>query len=155
MIGKPAGGPHLTWKLPEGWKENGPGQMSLADFAVKRASGEAIIKITPMRGMGSKEESLINMWRGQAGQPPLEAGAAAKETTEVEAAGTKGKLYEVSGTAEGHDVALVVVTVQDGDTSWFYKLSGDAATVIGEKPAFLEFIRSVRIEPEGSAEKHP
>jgi hypothetical protein len=33
------------------------------------------------------------------------------------------------------------------DASWFYKLSGDTALVEAQKPAFIEFLKSIQMKP--------
>ena len=38
--------PELAWTLPQGWKETGPGQMSLASFAIEDASGTVRITVS-------------------------------------------------------------------------------------------------------------
>ena len=40
---------------------------------------------------------------------------------------------------------LVAAMVHRDGTSWFYMLTGDAAVVRAEKPAFLGFLESARV----------
>jgi hypothetical protein len=65
----------------------------------------------------------------------------------VDVGGEQGKLFEIAP-AGGGDSATRIVTamVHHPDASWFYKLSGDAELVEKQKPAFLEFLKSIRIQ---------
>ncbi len=67
----------------------------------------------------------------------------------VEVGGEAGKLFEVSSTSDGASTPRRIVTamVHRADGSWFYKLAGDPKTVETQKPAFIEFLKSVRIHP--------
>jgi hypothetical protein len=150
--------PHFTWKLPKGWQESGPGQMSVASFQIKSDGGQATVNITPLPNLVGKEPLLVNMWREQVGAPPLAEDAARKSLSEVEVAGQKGQLFEVSGSSDGKPMQIVTAITQAGNASWFYKLSGDQAVVAAQKPAFLEFLKSVRMQetaPDSPASTHP
>jgi hypothetical protein len=150
--------PHFTWKLPEGWQESGPGQMSVASFQIKSDAGQATVNITPLPNLAGKEPLLVNMWREQVGAPPLAEDAARKSLTEVEVAGQKGQLFEVTGASDGKPMQIVTAIAQAGNASWFYKLSGDQAVVAAQKPAFLEFLKSVRMQeaaPDSPDSTHP
>ena len=65
--------PELHWTLPQGWKESGPGQMSLASFSVEDANGSATMNITPLPNLEGREEAVVNMWREQVELGPLTA----------------------------------------------------------------------------------
>ena len=41
---------------------------------------------------------------------------------------------------------IVTAMMPRGDVSWFYKLQGDVALVDAQKPAFIDFLKSVKIE---------
>ncbi len=141
--------PHFTWKLPTGWTESGPGQMSVASFQIKGDGGEATVNITPLPNLAGKEALIVNMWREQVGATPLSEEDAMKALSEVEIAGGKGKLFEISGTSGGKPTKIITAIAQTSNASWFYKLSGDEAVVAAQKPAFLEFLKSVHMEQAG------
>ncbi|RYD69509.1 MAG: hypothetical protein EOP84_28345, partial [Verrucomicrobiaceae bacterium] len=144
--------PKLTWTLPAGWQEAPASQMSAATFTIKGQEGEANVTITPLPNLSGKEEVVVNMWRQQVGQQPLSGEEVQKSLTDVEVAGAKGQFFEISGAPEGRQTRIITAMQhQEGGPSWFYKLSGDEALVNAQKPAFLEFVKTVRLEEKPAA----
>ena len=140
--------PQLTWILPAGWREVGPGQMSLATFAINGREGqEAQVSVTPLRGLAGKEVPIVNMWRQQVGLPELSAAEAQAQLSPVKIGGEPGKMFEIAGQPSGTNPPLRIVTamVHRPDASWFYKLVGDPELVEAQKPAFVAFLESVKI----------
>lgn len=123
--------------------------MSLVNFRIPSADGEATVNITPLAGMAGRESAIVNMWREQVGQPPLDEQGLAGALTPVEIAGERGQLFEITGTRDGKPLRIVTAFVHRPDGSWFYKLQGGEAVVAAQKPAFVEFLKTVRIK-EGS-----
>jgi len=145
--------PQVTYTLPAGWEEQAGNSLSLVNFVIKSDAGEATVNITPLAGMQGREAAIVNMWRSQVGQPALNDQEVASSFTAVEIAGGSGQLFEVTGAREGDNLRIVTAFAHRGDDSWFYKLQGNEAVVAAQKPAFLEFLKSVRIkEGSGSAE---
>jgi hypothetical protein len=140
--------PKLSWTLPAGWQEGAPGRMSVATFSIAgEGKQEAQVTVTPLPNLAGREVEVVNMWRQQVGQPALDEQEVARQFTKVEVAGQEGRLFEISGKAEdGEPMQIVTAMAHRPDGSWFYKLSGDAALVAAQKPAFIEFLKSVRIE---------
>lgn len=137
--------PQVSYTLPTGWKEAGANSLSLVNFSIKTGAGEATVNITPLAGMNGREAAIVNMWRAQVGQPALNDQEVAAGFTSVETAGGKGQLFEVTGTREKQPLRIITVMVPRGNESWFYKLQGDEAIVAEQKPAFLEFLKTVKI----------
>jgi hypothetical protein len=146
--------PDLTWSLPPGWKETGPGQMSLATFEIEDANGTATMSVTPLPNLEGREEAVVNMWREQVELGPLSPEEVANALEPVEIAGGKGFTFEIKGTRSGNPARTLTAVQHRGDRSWFFKLSGDDQTVAAQKPVFLEFLKSLRFnDAPGSAAK--
>lgn len=144
--------PKVTWKLPAGWTETGPGQMSVASFSIETGgSGKASVAITPMPNMAGQEMMIVNMWRQQAGAPDLDEAQAASAFTPVEMAGGSGKFFEISSEREGKPVRIVSAMFNRDSNTWFFKLQGDAAAVETQKPAFLEFLKTIQFDDKAVA----
>jgi hypothetical protein len=144
--------PELKWTLPEGWKETGPGQMSLASFTIEDGNGKATVNITPLPNLEGREEAVVNMWREQVELGPLSSEEVAKALQPVEVAGGQGKIFEINGTREGKPARTVTAVLHRGNNSWFFKLSGDDATASAQKDKFMAFIKSVRfVQPTATA----
>ena len=138
----PAG--HLTWKLPDGWKEMPPGEMRVASFRVTGENNQrADVSVVPLPGDAGGDLANVNRWRGQVEQSPLSPEEFAKAGEAVEVGGQPAFLYDQAGEdAEGHaSRILAVIQHRDGGT-WFFKMIGDKKVVGDAKVAFVEFLKS-------------
>jgi hypothetical protein len=142
----------ITYKLPAGWKEATPNSVSLAAFSVQSGGAEANVAITPLPNMAGREPLVVNMWRDQAGLPPLDEAELAKTLEPVEIGGEKGQMFEVLGAHEGGaPLRIVTAFFHTAKASWFFKMAGDEALVATQKPAFVEFLKSVHVSEEASS----
>ena len=142
--------PALTWTLPEGWKDTGPDAANVGRFA----AGEASVAITALTSMEGKETVLVNMWRQVRGQEPLEEAEAAKLLTEVPITGAMGRMFEFADTEGEKPSRFVVAFTHRPEGSLFFKIQGPDAAVTAQKPAFFEFLKTVRF-PEGTPAPTP
>ena len=143
--------PQLTYTLPAGWSEAQVNSVSVAGFAIKAGDAEANVAITPLPNLAGREGLVVNMWREQAGLPPIESAELAKTLEPVEIGGKKGQMFEVLGARDGgKPLRIVTAFYHEDQASWFYKLAGDEALVSAQKPVFVEFLKSVRVK-EGTA----
>ncbi len=143
--------PQLSYALPPGWTEVASSSVSVASFSIKSGSAEANVAITPLPNLAGREAMVVNMWREQAGLAPIEDAELAKTLEPVEIGGKKGQMFEVLGAKEGGaPMRIVTAFYHEAGASWFYKLQGDEALVSAQKPAFVEFLKTVRVK-EGAA----
>jgi hypothetical protein len=135
--------PQLKWTLPDGWSEKTPGQMRVASFSVTATNGEvADVGVIPLPATG-QEIQLVNMWRGQ-----MQLAAATNDDSEAVAIGSdSGKLFDIASDAPVIDgklrARILVAMLTSGATSWFFKMTGEESFVESQKPAFLQFLKSV------------
>jgi hypothetical protein len=132
--------PALTWTLPASWKDAGPDAANVGRFA----AGDASVSITPLTSMEGKETVLVNMWRQVRQQEPLEEADAAKMLKEVPIAGAKGTMFEVADERDGKASRFVVAFTHRPEGSLFFKIQGPDAAVTAQKPAFFEFLQTVK-----------
>ena len=154
----PKARPQVSWTLPKDWKESGAGQMSVASFTIQDAGGhEAQVTITPLAQLAGRDTEIVNMWREQVGLEPLNREDVAKQFEAIEVGGEKGNLFQIEGKPQGGSGPARIVTamVHRPDSSWFYKLAGDAALVEAQKPAFIEFLKSIRLKEAASPAEMP
>jgi len=147
--------PQLSWTLPAGWKEGAPTRMSVATFTIAGPNGtEANVNVTPLRSFSGKEVQIVNLWRGQIGLAEISAEEAAKQLKPVDIGGEPGKLFELTAEAANAKSPARIVTamVHRQDASWFYKLVGDSELVEAQKPAFIEFLKSIKVSEVPAAE---
>jgi hypothetical protein len=154
--------PQVTWKLPQGWREDGANSMSLANFTIPGPAGkEASVSITQLGNLTGKDALLVNMFRQEFGLPELSDEEVAKQLHPVEVGTQKGNLFELMGTRKDQTLRIVTVVIHHPEGSWFYRISGDPDVVENQKPAFLEFLKSIQVnevpaaapEPEVASEK--
>jgi hypothetical protein len=150
--------PHITWNAPADWKETGPGQMSVASFLITDPKGErADVNITPLPMLAGRDAQIVNMWRAQVGAETLNDQQAAEQLQPVQIGSEQGKLFEVSGKPRGESTPMRIVTamVHRRDHSWFFKLSGDEKLVAMQKPAFVEFLKTIHFDESAQVASSP
>ena len=152
--------PQLQWKTPPGWKEQTPGGMSIASFQVPGEAGrQAQLSVMTFPGEGAGELSLINIVRENAGLPALSEDELAKLVEPVEVGGAKGNLSDLTsaGGSSGSTAAnrILVAVLPHGGVTWFFKFAGDQAVVSAQKPAFLDFLKSVSFTEVAATASRP
>jgi hypothetical protein len=141
--------PQLTWKTPAGWTEVPPSEMRVASFKVAGAGGkQADVSVIPLPGMAGTDAANVNRWRGQAGLSVLTDDELLKSGENVVAGGQPAQLYDIAGTNpdNGNAERIIGVIQHRAEDTWFYKMTGDADLVEQQKPAFIEFLRSLQFE---------
>jgi len=142
--------PMLSWALPSDWRQTANGPMSLANFSITGAAGEeAEVSITPLTKLGGREVEVVNMFREQVSLEPLSREEAERQFESVTVAGEPGRLFQIDGTTKSGTnktpARILTALVHRADGTWFYKLAGDPLLVDHQKPAFLGFMRTLRI----------
>ena len=143
-----SGLPKLKYILPEGWKEKPLTQMRVASFEATENGKTADVSVIPLGGMAGGDFANVNRWRGQVGQPPLAEADLQKLAEKIQVSAQPADLYDVAGTAPGSSDAerIVGVILHHEDAVWFFKMTGDAALVEKQKPAFIAFLKSVNFD---------
>lgn len=138
--------PALQYKRPGEWQEVAPGEMRAASFRVSGKDGkQADVSVIPLPGLAGSDLDNVNRWRGQVGLPGVSEAELATLAQPVEIAGQSAKLYEQAGANPGagdKSRILAAITRRDG-VAWFFKMTGDDGVVAEQKPAFIEFLKSV------------
>jgi hypothetical protein len=136
-----ASGNELSWTAPAAWQPKPASMMRKATYTVPAdggATGELAISAFP--GDVGGEPANVNRWRGQVGLEPLSDAAAVAAIARVEANGLKIGVVDLPG-ASGR---LLGAMVPYAGATWFFKLTGPDAAVGAAKPAFLEFLRTLK-----------
>jgi len=131
----------IKWTLPSGWKEKELSKMRVGSFEAGKEGHAADVSIVPLPTAGPEMElTYFNMWR-----ETLQLPTADKVQSEPVTVGSaQGKLYELSGgKTPGH--IIVAALDRDGE-SWYIKMTGEESVVTEQKPAFLEFLKSISFE---------
>jgi hypothetical protein len=133
-----ATGPELVWTAPADWKPTAGSAMRKGSYAVSGPEGTGDLSITAFPGDVGGNLANVNRWRAQLGLPPVTTVDEAVQP--LDANGLHMLVFEGANGGQGMVAAIVP---RPADT-WFFKLTGPDALVARTKPAFLDFLRTVR-----------
>lgn len=143
----------VTWTTPPGWTSVPPSEMRVASFKVAGSGGEtADVSVVPLPGMAGGDFANVNRWRGQVGLQDAPDDVLQNSAENVEAGGQAAQLYDVAGKnpTSGRATGILGVIQHRDGTTWFVKMTGDAALVEQQKPAFVTFLKSLNFGSQQS-----
>lgn len=147
----------ITYKLPTGWQEKRPSGMSLANFSI--GNNQAELSVMSFPGEGASQLNLINIVRENMGLQPLSDAELAKLVQPVPIGSDTGSLIDLSagtgGTTNSSANSITVAVIPHGGATWFFKLAGASDTVASQKPALLEFLKSISFTAASIAAASP
>lgn len=152
-VGEAATPPAIKYMLPPSWQEAPPGQMRVASFRINGKDGkQAEVAVVPLAGLMGRDLENVNRWRSSVGLGAVREEDLSKLAQAVEVAGQPGQLYEQAGEnpGSGEKTRIVVAVVRQNNVAWFFKMTGDDVLVAEQKPAFIEFLKSVSFAPAGA-----
>jgi len=133
-----AGGLDLIWTAPPEWTPKSGSAMRKGSYAITGPEGAADLGITAFPGDVGGNLANVNRWRGQLGLPPVESLEGA-----VEALSANGlNMLVFDGANQGS--RMLGAIVPRPDETWFFKLTGPDALVARTKPAFIEFLKTIK-----------
>jgi hypothetical protein len=138
--------PAIQYKRSGEWQEIAPGEMRAASFRVSGMDGkQADVSVIPLPGLAGSDLDNVNRWRGQVGLPGVSEAELATLAQPVEIGGQAAKLYEQAGAnpGSGEKSRILAAITRRGGMAWFFKMTGDEGLVAEQKPAFIEFLKSV------------
>jgi hypothetical protein len=129
----------IHWTVPEGWQQLAATSIRLGNFVIPGKNGaKAEVTVTSFPGRVGTDLDNVNRWRRELGLEPVEESGVSSEPVTVDA--LEGKLFDFTGTS----AQTVVASISRQGASWFFKMRGDTEVVNASKPAFAEFLKSVR-----------
>jgi hypothetical protein len=140
-----ASGADLVWEAPAPWKAKPPSPMRKASFAVPGDGGESELSVTAFPGDVGGELANVNRWRGQVGMSLLRAEDLDAAVSRVEANGLKMAIVELFPQGDPGAKSILGAIVPFEGSTWFFKLTGPGASVKASRPAFIEFLHTVRV----------
>ena len=136
----------IQWKLPESWQQLAPDGIRIGNFAVPgKQGGMATVAITSFPGDVGTDLDNVNRWRQQLELGAVGEGGVISEPVIVDF--SDGRLFDLSGAT----ARTVVAMVRRNGATWFFKMTGDIGTVGEAKPAFMDFLKSIRFTAGGDA----
>jgi hypothetical protein len=140
-----AEGPGLIWSAPAQWRAKPASAMRKGSYAVpgdKGADGD--ISITAFPGDVGGELANVNRWRGQVQLPPLDDAGLSGAVSRMQQNGLELTVVDFSNGSAGNGQRILGAIVPFDGNTWFFKLMGPDALVRGQRPAFLEFLKTVK-----------
>ena len=110
----------------------------------------AQVMIIPLPGVSNIELESVNMWREELGLKPLNREELTAQAKPVEVGDAKGDMFEMvnaepqSGKQSGTRT-LGAIAEREG-ILWFAKITGADDLVVEQKPAFIDFLKSLTFE---------
>jgi hypothetical protein len=139
-----AAGPGLVWIAPTNWQVKKASMMRKGSYTIAGDGGAtADLAITAFPGDVGGEVANVNRWRGQLELAPLDNVQAAAAMVRLESNGLKVGVVELVSTG-AEPTRMIGAMVPFGGATWFFKLLGPDALVAHEKPAFLEFLKTIK-----------
>ncbi len=148
----------LSWNLPEGWKEETPGEMRAASFSIQGdADRRAEVSIIPLPRITGRDTEFVNLWREQLKLKPIGKEELGSLTSVVEVGGEQGHLFDLIGEEKAADekyvMRILAATVVVPTATWFVKMTGESGLVGANRAQFVEFLKSLKLPakpPEGT-----
>jgi len=122
--------------------------MVTASYTVPAAPGanEASATISSFPGEVGGTFANVNRWRGQIGLAPIAEKDLAANTTTIENATLRFTVVDITNPASDMQMLGAILPVQ-GET-YFFKMTGPAATVATQKQAFLDLLKTVTVKAQ-------
>ncbi len=140
----------VQYILPSNWAVKPLTPMRLASFNATGPDGKtADVSVVSLGGAAGGELANVNRWRGQLNLPPVDEAALAPTIEHLEVNGHDFHLVDLVSTGpvgESPEKQRILAAILDEkDHAWFIKMTGDDATVLSQKSAFADFLRSLKI----------
>jgi hypothetical protein len=144
----------IGWKVPAGWKEEAPSSMRVGSFLAKGSNGESVdISVVPLSGDAGGDLANVNRWRGQINLSPISDAELAQNGETITPGGHSMFLVDMVSTEllvdNKHPKRLIAAAYKQGGRTWFFKMTGEDKAVQETKPAFLQFLKSLRFHDNG------
>lgn len=140
-------GTALTWKAPAHWKAQPASAMRRASYAIPGEGGaNGDLSISSLSGNAGGELANLNRWRGQLQLPPVAEADFAAATTHLDANDLHLTFVDLVATG-ANPQRILGAMIPHGKDTWFFKLTGPDALLAKEKPAFLEFLKTIKAGP--------
>ena len=140
----PTGASALRWTLPKGWSQAMTGGMRYATLKPS-VTGRLDASIVVLPGPAGGELANVNRWRGQIGLDPIDESALGAARTVLKTRAGPVSVFDFQ--SEGQNRTRVIAgLLTAGGSTWFVKMTGDAAPVGAARADFIHLMESLRFE---------
>ena len=135
----------FAWQPPATWVPKALGTMRKGSFLIRSDDGsEADVSIISFPGSAGGLVENLNRWRGQLKLPPLAAEQITSATTELSSRNLKFTVVDFLGEGPSGHTRILGAVLPFGDETYFFKLIGPDAFAEKSRPAFLDFLKTVK-----------
>ena len=158
--GHESGAPHIHYKAPAGWSEEQPGGIRVARFSVPAQKGPQIdVSVIPLPGITASKTDIVNLWREQIQLGPIQETELGGALEKVKVGSDDADMFDMVSTnaiiEEQHKARILVAMLSHGQTTWFFKMTGEDDSVRAQRSAFVEFLKSVELDYSSHADAGP
>jgi hypothetical protein len=150
----------LSYESPPSWHEKPASGMRKASFSVSDGTQLADVSVIDFPAaagpMMADPLANVNRWRGEVGLPQVTEDELPHVTESILIDGQTATLVDAvpdSGKPQESqaDRGTLAAMLKNGDTIWFFKLTGSRDLVAAQRDQFKAFLKSVRFNASGGA----
>jgi hypothetical protein len=145
-----AGPDRAPWTVPDGWKDNpSAGGMRVGSYSVSTPDGRTVdISVVPLGPEAGNTLDNVNRWRNELKLPPVAETDLPGLTSSVQIGSVASKLYDFVSTEpviDGKYKARTLASMLSLEkVTVFFKLKGEDALALENKPKFIAWLKSVQ-----------
>lgn len=137
----------LTYDVPAAWQAKQASSFRVASFDVSADGKKADVALSVFSTKSPEMGKLlpnVNRWRGELGLKPATESELPEQTSELKVDAGNATIFTATGTRQDAPTSTLAAMLIRGDLVWFVKLQGDATLVSQQRPAFEEFLKSLK-----------
>lgn len=144
-----------AFQVPKDWRVVADRGLTTARFQVGTGDRTAEATVMALAGEGGGLVANVNRWRAQVGLDALDEPAVKQAVRPLKVGRLPGHGVDLTGPQrEGKpSQRILAAVVKQGDRVWYFKLMGPAELVTEAKPAFEQWVESVRFDGSPSGER--
>ena len=130
--------------IPKTWITSAPNPMRKGSWSITQADGsKGEIAVTVFPGDVGGDTANVNRWRGQIGLEKVSDEKIKSDQSSLRVGNLTGRVYNLISN-DGKKSTTAVILPKNNAT-WFFKLTGDTATVNAEKDSFLKMVTQTQL----------
>jgi len=153
--------PGITWQKPDAWQEQTGNTMRIGNFLIGvKDNIKTELAVTAFPGDVGGDFANVNRWRGQIQLPPINEAELPTVITSLDLPTGKFQLIDITSTEpllDGKFKARILgAWLKQPNHTWFFKITGDEATVGAQRETLVAFLRTVAFtEPAATPSAEP
>jgi hypothetical protein len=136
----------VEYTAPEAWKSKEGSSLRIATFSVTQGEETAEVAITQFPKVAQMTDPLanVNRWRGELALPPAKESELPEQTSVLKIGDQPATIFFATGTRGDQPASTLAAMIVRENRVWFVKMQGAATLVSKQRPAFEEFVKSLK-----------